>query len=143
MKFHQDFGISEYFGGKLCELLSNLDWKFDLIIPVPLNPFRKKTRGFNQSYRLALPVSYSFQVPIRENALFRTKNTTSQAELSKALRLTNLIGAFSADKKFVYNKNILLIDDIATTSSTLNQCSIALFEAGAHNVFGITVARAI
>ena len=143
MKFHQDFGISEFLGSQLCQLLSDLAWKFDMIIPVPLNPFRQKQRGYNQSYRLALPISLQFQLPIVEKALFRIRNTTSQAELSRELRLTNLIDAFEADSRKVNKKTILLVDDIATTSSTINACSTALLARGADKVYGLTAARTL
>jgi competence protein ComFC len=143
MKFHQDFGISEYLGNRLSAYLKELEWQFDLIIPVPLNPVRQKSRGYNQSYRLALPISLCFNIPIKETALQRTLNTTSQAELAKEQRLTNLRGAFLANKDLVQGKRILLVDDIATTSSTINACSQALYNQQARDVVAITVARAV
>ncbi len=143
MKFHQDFGISEYFGFKLAELLKALNWKFDLIIPIPLNKKRQKIRGFNQAYRLALPISYTFSKPICEMGLVRTINTQTQADLPREKRITNVRGAFLANQALVQGKRILLVDDIATTSSTMNVCSSELLEKHAADIMGITVARAV
>lgn len=143
MKFHQDFGISEYFGFKLAELLAALNWKFDLIIPIPLSKQRRKFRGFNQAFRLALPIGLTFAKPICENGLVRSINTQIQADLPREKRLINVHGAFLANQDLVQGKSILLVDDIATTSATMNGCSTELLAKHAACVMGITVARAV
>jgi ComF family protein len=143
MKFHQDFGISEYFGYKCAELLVTLNWKFDLIIPIPLSKQRRKFRGFNQAYRLALPISLTFAKPICENGLVRNIDTQIQADLPREKRLINVNGAFLANQDLVQGKRILLVDDIATTSATMNGCSTELLAKHAACVMGITVARAV
>ena len=143
MKFHRDFGISEFLGQLLVDLYIKLNWNIDLIIPVPLSSERQKTRGFNQSYRLALPISLYTKIPIDTKALYRTINTQTQSDLPKNERFKNVKNAFESNANLIQNKNILIIDDVATTSSTINACSIALLKNGAKSVFGITVARAV
>jgi ComF family protein len=143
MKFHQDFGISEYFGFKLADLISTLNWNFDLIIPIPLSKQRRKFRGFNQSYRLALPIGLTFSKPIYESGLIRSINTQTQADLPREQRMYNVQGAFIANQDVVQGKRILLVDDIATTSATMNGCSTELLAKQAAAVMGVTVARAV
>ncbi len=143
MKFKQDFGISEYLGEKLAHLFSQLNWTIDMIIPVPLSIKRQKERGFNQSFRLSIPIALHTGIPIISSALTRNINTQSQAELPKEDRQINVLNAFSSDSKIVKDKSVLIVDDIATTSSTINACSVALIKKGAKDVFGITVARAV
>lgn len=61
--------------------------------------------------------------------------------LSHAERVANVVGAFSAEKKLIQDKNILIIDDVYTTGATLNACTHALRHAGGENVYCMTVAR--
>jgi ComF family protein len=143
MKFHQDFGISEYLGQLISTLFFELNWDIDLIIPVPLSVERKNTRGFNQSYRLAIPLSLQSGIPINTKILTRTINTQTQSELPKSERFANVEKAFTANGTLIQNKKILIIDDVATTSSTINACSTTLLSNGAMAVFGITAARAV
>jgi ComF family protein len=144
MKFNQDFGISEFLGEKITDLfLDQLQWDIDFIVPVPLSKERQKSRGFNQSYRLALPLSLRTRLPIKCDALNRTVNTLTQSDLPKHERLSNVKNAFSSKVNYVQGKKILIIDDVATTSSTISACSIALLDNGAKAVFGITAARAV
>lgn len=85
---------------------------------------------------MALGVTYA------PDALTRTRETRSQVGLTKAERRTNVNGAFQAKPNRVDGRRILLLDDIATTGSTLSSCAEALRAAGARDVFALTVARA-
>ena len=144
MKFKQDFGISEFLGDLLADYFcAHLQWNIDYIVPVPLSIERQHTRGFNQAYRLAIPLALKSQIPIKTNLLRRTINTLTQSDLPKKERLSNVKNAFSATNENIIGKNILIIDDVATTSSTINACSSVLIDKGANAVFGITVARAV
>jgi len=113
-----------------------------LVIPVPLHGRRLRERGFNQamvmSYELASYFGYSFG----DCCLERTRHTEKQAGLDRAGRLKNLIGAFEVVcPESVKEKNIILVDDVVTTGSTLNECSKVLKEAGAKWVCGVVLAR--
>ncbi len=114
----------------------------ELVIPVPLFPRRQRRRGYNQSERLARAFSNYTGLPLAAHALVRLRNTLSQTKLGRAARLSNMQGAFSvAQKEAVQGKTILLIDDVATTGTTLEGCAVALRAAGAKRVFAYTYAR--
>lgn len=114
---------------------------FDLVVPVPLHPTRQRERGFNQAAELAALLSRRCRVPVR-HALQRTRYTTTQTRLDREQRMENLRGAFrlrrSAD---VRGRHLLLVDDVFTTGSTVDECARVLREAGAASVRVATVAR--
>jgi len=122
--------------------------KFDInkdntiIAVVPLHKKRLLSRGFNQSEIIAhnLSVNYNIQVI---NILKRTVNTASQMKLSRQERLINLKNAFCLDSKVNLNKNkkIILIDDVITTGSTLNECAKVLKQAGFNKIYGLVIAH--
>jgi len=115
----------------------------DCLIPVPLHPRRLRQRGFNQAALLAAVVSRYYEVPVLP-ALARVRNTHPQFDLPRAERQTNVRGAFKiTEPQAVYNKNVLLLDDIFTTGSTIAECSRALQIAGARRVEILTLSRAI
>lgn len=114
----------------------------DFIIAVPSNFFRRFKRGYNQALLLARAVSLKTGKPSLENILFRKKLTKAQFKLSKKQRAKNIDGSFYVkNKKAVEKKNILLIDDIATTAITASTCAKTLEKAGAKKVFVLTLAR--
>ncbi len=121
----------------------------DLVIPVPLHPRRQRFRGFNQAEMLAeklmarlLPGS---PVPVRSDLLRRTRFTKPQMKTdSKPERLANLSHAFAAPLEVtgpLVGKSVWLIDDVATTGTTLDECARTLKSAGAKTVWGIVVGR--
>jgi len=81
--------------------------------------------------------------PLKKQSLRRFKDTSSQVGLDRHERLTNVSNAFIADSDEVGGKNILLIDDVSTTGSTLEACASALKIAGAMDIVGLTLARAV
>ena len=114
----------------------------DFIIPVPINIFRRIERGYNQAELLAKVLSLKSNVPVLKDVLFRNKITKSQFKLSKIERAKNIKNAFSVkNNEFVKDKTILLVDDIATTLSTISECSLALKNAGAKKIYALTLAR--
>ena len=115
----------------------------DLITVVPLHKKRLREREFNQSLLLAGPISKKFAIPLI-NTLEKARLTRYQNELLKSERLKNLLGAFSVSPKVdIKAKNILLIDDIMTTGSTLGECAKTLLNGGAKSVKCFTLARGI
>ncbi len=99
---------------------------FDIMVCVPT--YEKK---FNSSKELAKVLSKKLKIKFYEDALTKTKKTKNQHNCKIKERLTNLKGAFKADKSVVKNKKILICDDIITTASTIQEISAALKEAGA------------
>jgi ComF family protein len=114
----------------------------DLLIPVPLHRSRLRSRGFNQAQLLCTVVSERLSIPILPDGLIRTRPTQPQVELSAAERRNNVKGAFAVRHPAqVAGKSILLLDDVMTTGSTVNECAGELKKSGATLVTVITVAR--
>jgi ComF family protein len=117
-----------------------------LLIPVPLHPKRLRERGFNQSERIAaallrhLPES---GITLAPATLVRTRSTKSQAHTqSSHERIANMLGAFSVpDPAQVFNRHVILIDDVVTTGATLFAAREALLDAGASDVLCVAVAH--
>ncbi len=117
----------------------------DLIMPVPLYRGRLWQRRFNQSALLSLELHKLTGVPVDVLALKRHRATRSQVGLSEQARRANVTGAFTLSPKHrtqIEHKNILLIDDVLTTGSTVDACTRALKKAGAAKVDVLVLARA-
>lgn len=113
----------------------------DLALPVPLSGEKLRHRGFNQAALLAKEVGALLQIPVDGRSLVKSFETSPQAGLPRSARESNLEGAFkvtNADK--VQGKNILIIDDVFTTGSTMSAAAAALIRSGAGQVFGLTAA---
>lgn len=114
----------------------------DFIFPVPLHTKRLRKRGYNQALLLARSFFDKEKNKIKNNILVRSRNTPSQTGLSGVERRKNLRNAFFVrDQKIVSGKNILLVDDVFTTGTTVNECARVLIKAGARNVDVLTLAR--
>jgi len=116
-----------------------------LLVPVPLHRNRRHTRGFNQAELLAraamkrLPQELEFAA----GTLIRQRETISQVGLSRDERIQNMRDAFRvADPGRVRGRNVVLVDDVMTTGTTLSECSRVLKKAGAKKVWAATAARA-
>ena len=113
-----------------------------ILIPVPLHKKRLKERGFNQSEEIAKELSKILEIPALNDVLIKTKQTFNQVDLKKEERERNIKGAFFCQKReLIANRKILLVDDVFTTGSTMEESARILKEAGAAQVWGITVAR--
>lgn len=115
--------------------------KFDLIVPVPLHPARKRERGFNQAELLALELQRASGICSR-SVLQRVRYTTTQTQFDRSERMENLRGAFRLRPGLnVQGLRMLLVDDVLTTGSTLSECASVLKKAGAASVYAATAAR--
>jgi ComF family protein len=134
-------------GKILVEYLKNCDikeyfYECDLIIPVPLHPKRLKERSFNQAQLLAEILGEELKIPVISDNLIRVKETSSQINLNKKEREENVRGAFSLkEKENIKGKNILLIDDVYTTGSTVRECAKILKKFGAKKINVLTLAK--
>jgi ComF family protein len=116
--------------------------KIDGITSIPLHHHKERRRGFNQSHLIAKELARHFQVPYEKNLLERRINTKAQASLRKKERLRNMRAVFKVNPVFeIKNLRILIIDDVATTLSTLNEAAKALKRKRVKRVWGLTVAR--
>ena len=116
--------------------------RFDIIVPVPLHPARQRERGFNQAGLLGELLSAQTSIPAKP-MLERIRYTTTQTALDRSERMENLHNAFRLRKNAdVRGLRVLLVDDVLTTGSTLNECARILKRAGAFSVHAATAARA-
>jgi len=117
---------------------------FSLLVPVPLHPRRLRERGFNQCVVLARQVARGHGLPLELRALRRVVDTESLTGLTRGERRSNLRKAFACPRPAsVEGRSVLLVDDVATTGSTLAECARALLAAGARSVGALTLARAV
>lgn len=106
------------------------------LIPIPMFIKKKKSRGFNQAELIANEFSKISNIPVLEDVLIRIKKTKKQSDLNFKERQNNIKDAFKVERSDrIKNKNILLIDDIYTTGSTINECSKILLDAGARDIY--------
>lgn len=143
LKVYPDYGLGLELSYHLIDLFSKLGWKVDLAIPLPISKDHFHQRGFNQTDLFAYPLSLNFAIPYQKNAVKRIRETRSQVGLSAKERSENVSGAFKAETSKVIGKAVLVIDDVATTGSSISACAIALKDAGATRVYGLTLARPI
>ncbi len=113
-----------------------------ILIPVPLNNKRLKWRGFNQAEEIGKELSKSLKIPLINGVLFKRKETLPQVELAAEAREENIRGAFFIkNNEKIKERKILLVDDVYTTGSTIDECAKVLKKAGAKEILGVTVAR--
>ena len=144
LKYERVSLIAPIFGTMLAEYALSYVPKdyFSLLVPIPLFPARERVRGFNQSLRIAQPFSRITGIPLRPELIFRIKKKRPQVGLSYEERRRNIAGAFAVrDSSAVKNMTILLLDDVKTGGSTLEEASRVCKKAGAKEVWGITVAH--
>lgn len=120
-----------------------------LVVPVPLHPKRERWRGFNQSAILGKILALKLGIKYSES-LVRIKETKPQAYLKGKERYSNIRGAFAVSSSLRAPTgspgrgnldNVILIDDVWTTGSTLKECTFMLKRNGAKKVWAITIAR--
>ena len=120
----------------------------DMIIPVPLHPRRLRWRGFNQAEKLAVflgeNLTPGFSIPVKSNLLKRSVFTVPQMSIKHYQERKNrLKGVFevSSDWPEIKNRTILLVDDVATTGATLEECGRVLRQSGAQKIMAIVLSR--
>lgn len=141
-------GLAEVLASILIEhfvksgLNANIIWQNSVLIPVPLDIRRLKSRGYNQSELLANEVAKTLKIPVLADVLIKIKATEPQMELKKEEREKNLRGAFIIkNPERISGKKVFLVDDVYTTGSTMSECANVLRKSGAKSVWGIAIAR--
>ncbi len=115
------------------------------LVPVPLHRSRLRIRHFNQAAEIARGLSWRFGLPVID-ALRRLRRTNTQTLLGRKQRMANLRGAFGATRQADIwlrkgPNGALLVDDVLTTGSTVNECAKTLLNAGFRRVQVVTVMR--
>lgn len=114
-------------------------WSPQLILPVPMHPRKRRQRGYNQAELLAGRISRLTGIPVDTDLLYCTRLTQSQKELGRRERLENLRGSFAVCEPFPDVSRVLLVDDVYTTGSTLDEISRVLRAHGAESVFFVVL----
>lgn len=128
--------------GPLAALLADAVVRFapppvDVVLPVPLAPARLTQRGYNQAWELARRVARALGIAAHADRLLRPADTAHQAELSRAERQRNLLGAFMVDPRQraqLEGRRVALVDDVMTTGATADEASATLLRAGVRDV---------
>lgn len=117
--------------------------KYDVLIPVPIHKTRMKKRGYNQSEIIAKDLAYEIKsIRLENKVLIKTKNIVAQSSLNKKQREENIQNVYQVkNKEKIINKKVLILDDIYTTGSTVNECARMLKEVGCKEVGVITIAK--
>ncbi|MCQ2512200.1 MAG: ComF family protein [Lachnospiraceae bacterium] len=144
LKFHNRRDNADFVGhamaGYFAEQLKN--WKVQALIPVPLHKKRQKRRGYNQAELIAKKMAFwleqaGLEIPVDRELLVRRNSTLPQRKLNLASRAKNMHNAFSVTEGKKY-KTVVLIDDIFTSGSTLDECARTLKQAGIQRVYFLT-----
>jgi ComF family protein len=123
-------------GNSLAEKLISDNVGADMITFVPMFPKDRRKRSFNQSFLIAAEISAAMNIPVADDLIVKTRRTSQQKLLSGTERRVNLINAFSViNKGKIKGRNIILVDDICTTGSTLAEISSLLKANGASSVY--------
>lgn len=145
LKYSGSFRISEYLGMKIAysfyeELSSD---KITIITYIPSRRSKRAHRGYNQSELIAKVISKTTSLPTIKT-LVKTRHTREQAGLNKTERAKNIKGSFKCiNIKKINDKKIVLIDDVFTSGSTINEAAKILIRSGAKEVIGIVAARTL
>ena len=115
-----------------------------VLVPVPLHRRRLRERGYNQSALLARRLGERTGIPVSGDCLERLRRTPPQARTASVReRRENVAGVFACRDRRLRGERVLLVDDVATSGATMEACAVALKEAGAAFVQGLTLAREI
>lgn len=142
-KFYKKRYLGKIFGELLTDKIFylGLNKKVDLILPVPIHKKTLVQRGFNQVELLADEISSNTKIQVEKDNLIKVKATMEQARLDRSSRATNLADSFAIKSPEVLkDKNILILDDVITTGSTVEECARVLKEAGAKKIYALSIA---
>jgi competence protein ComFC len=145
LKHEQIEPLGKWFAERLTDVVGREGERMiaDVVVPVPLHRQRARERGFNQVDLIGRPLAKKLHLPYLSVLLMRSRPRPEKHLLRSEERWEAVRGAFAMrGGGRVDNLRILLLDDVMTTGATLDACSRALREAGAHSVVGLTVARA-
>lgn len=143
LKYKNNMPVGDALATQAAPTLDAQKWPIDLVIPIPLSRRRLGERGYNQAGLIAHPLALALGLPYAPKALTRWRDTHSQVGLTGKQRCENMRGVFRAEGERLRGRAILVIDDIATTGSTISSATEALLAGGASQVYAFTIARAL
>ena len=135
---------------EIAERMSRLSWPRDVVderaalVPIPLASARKRQRGYNQSALIARGLARRWGIPVWEDVVVRSRETSSQTKLTPEERLDNVAGSFRTGERQLELRgaHVVIVDDVVTTAATLNTCAKVLYESGARIISYVTFGRA-
>lgn len=135
--------LHQYATGQFAHVNRIIESERPVIIPIPLHWLRQRVRWYNQSELLAREFATAFHLEVRNDILFRSRHTSSQAGRLKKDRMQNIKDAFEINKHshIKLPSSIIIIDDVWTTGATMREAGKILKRAGVKTVWGMTVAR--
>lgn len=140
-KYHGRQEYAYYYGKELVKEYHQ--WiercRIEALVPIPISKRRLRQRGFNQAERVAREVSRRTGIPVYKNLLIRVRDTKAQKELNDRERKNNLKRAFKTETNKVQLNHILLIDDIYTTGSTMNEAACELKRSGIGEIYCLSM----
>lgn len=140
-KYHNRREYAKYYGAELARVYGA--WiracGIQAVVPIPLSRKRFRQRGFNQAEMIAKEMGKRLNLPVNCDLLFRVRDTKAQKNLNEEERKNNLKKAFKTGTNKVQLDHILLIDDIYTTGSTMNEAAKELKRAGAGEVYCLSI----
>ncbi|MBX3062558.1 MAG: ComF family protein [Anaerolineae bacterium] len=142
LKYENQQRMALALGSRLYDEYKRAAWTATVITAAPLHANRQRTRGYNQAGLLAQNLAQRAGIPYIPDLLQRVRDTQSQVGLTMRERQANVADAFIADSRRTKAQHIVIVDDVYTTGATLRACADALRQAGAAEVWGLTVAAA-
>ena len=136
---------------EMAQRMARLAWPRDVVdersalVPIPLASARKRQRGYNQSALIAGGLGRRWRIPVWEDVVVRSRETSSQTRLTPEQRLDNVAGSFCIGERHrgqLRGAHVVVVDDVVTTAATLNTCAKVLYEAGARIISYVTFGRA-
>lgn len=144
LKYSNLKAISGCLAMLMAEYLRETPIQGEMLVPVPLHPRRLRQRGYNQSSLLARKLGEMVSLPVVEDSLCRVRDSAPQARAETVEdRRRNVANAFICRDRRVYQRHVILVDDVCTSGATLEACAWALKNAGALSVWGFTLAREV
>ncbi len=130
-----------FFAESMAEVLARYlgNWRPEVILPVPMYPRKRRRRGYNQSELLAEEIGRLTGLPVEKNRLYCTRMTREQKNLGREERLSNLRGSFAVREDLPAVRRVLLIDDVYTTGSTVDEISRVLRKNGVQFIFFVVL----
>ncbi len=139
-KYDDEWSRAGHLAGLMMPMLDGVG-AFDVIVPVPLHADKLRRRGYDQARLLAEEIGLRLDLPVRP-ILIRNRDTVSQVRLSREERQSNLESAFDLHPGWVPapGTRYLLVDDVRTTSATLNACAAELVNTLPQRIVAVTLA---
>ncbi len=141
-KYHNRREYADSFAEEICRHLGRelRSFEADALIPVPVSRRKRRKRGFNQAELLADGIGKHLGLPVYRDLVRRIRDTVPQKDLNRSERQKNLKRAFKMAENVVKLQSVIIVDDIYTTGSTIDEMAAVLKSGGVRRVYFVTLA---